>query len=85
MQDIDKMPTHLKDGTLWDDAKSDEWVDGFLEKIDKAIDEGKVIQGGPSKKYLEKKLSESTFPRPRFTISIKSLPRKLQEELVQNA
>jgi hypothetical protein len=79
---------YLKDGTLWDDKKSDEWVDDFLSKLDEASKDGKVIHHHRSigelpdaesiKSALTRKKAAQKAP---FTISLKYLPRILRREL----
>jgi hypothetical protein len=71
---------YLKDGTKWDDEKSDEFVDSFIDRIRRSSKEGhRIVSAKDKNKVLRAKYHVG--PQKKYSISIKHLPKKLQKDL----
>jgi hypothetical protein len=71
---------YLKDGTPWDDDKSDEFVDDLLEKMSNAAKEGKLTVGSKQRRATFGQKYKIDNSR-RYSVSVKYLPSELQKEL----
>jgi hypothetical protein len=71
---------YLKDGTKWDDEKSDDFVDSFIDKIRKSSKEGRSIVCAKDKNSVLR-AKYHVGSKKEYSISIKHLPRKLQKDL----
>jgi hypothetical protein len=68
---------YLKDGTLWDDDKSDEHADKFIKELGEGLKTGKTIVEHNSK-YAYKENEKKQY------ISIYKLPVELKDILLES-